>query len=150
LNDQNELPEQVIGIVMGLALGLSIGTGQYFVLRQRLARARRWVAVSAVAYLIGLGLGFPLLDGNEFLGLAFIGLAPMSLTWLGMGQLWQMGEAPAGSKIFRWLLWGGAALSLVILLIGALVVTNGQKAELLPIPPTVDPQQHLIFHNGCC
>ena len=141
------LPSGLVGIALGSAFGLSLGLGQWLVSRQAIARAGLWIPLSLVAYLVGLGLGFYLSDNFDW-GLVFIGLIPMTLTWLGMGRLWRAGPAQVEDPPNRPLLWIGVGLVLVLIIAVALVIVL-PSSELPPPPlPTVDPGQHLILHNG--
>ncbi len=141
------LPSSVVGIALGSAFGLSLGLGQWLVLRQVVARSGLWMPLSLVAYLAGLGLGFYLSENDDW-GLVFVGLIPMTLTWLGMGRLWRAGPALTEEETNRPLVWIGVGLVLVLIVAAALVIVNPSSEPLPPPLPTVDPDQQLIFFNG--
>ncbi len=63
----NPLEEAVSMVVLGLAVGISLGVPQWFVLRQHMARAAWWVAASVIGTAIGFlggGLTAELLAGG--------------------------------------------------------------------------------------
>lgn len=96
-----------IGIVGGLLLVASIGTGQWLELRRAVARSWRWIPISAGAWLVGLG--------------TFFAIAP---------PLWQEGQ-PLGLVVaIGALAAGGMAFAMAVVTgLGALLLVAAPRAH---------------------
>lgn len=88
-------PRAIFGLINGLQVGVLLGIGQWFVLRQRLKKASLWVLLSAGAWTIGLPIGWAVggvlrystrLFLSEVVGLAIAWLAIASIT--GIALIW--------------------------------------------------------------
>ena len=87
VSNLESIPEVVAGLMMGISLGLPIGIAQWSVFRQQGIVANEWILISTLAYLLALGVGFPLGGENT----AWLALSVMSLVVgaiSGLGIVW--------------------------------------------------------------
>lgn len=100
--------------VLGSALLASIGTAQWLVLRDHVPRARRWIATTAAAWLVGLGvfMGFtmPLWHAGQPIALTIaIGMAggllmaatTAAITGIALRRLLERADRAAPTEIRR-------------------------------------------------
>ncbi len=80
------------GIVVAVSFGLALGIGQWFVLRNHLPQASRWLLVTSASLALAIGASISLDgEGRELLIFAVGGLAAGALT--GLGMVWLLRES---------------------------------------------------------
>ena len=85
VTDMDSIPEVAAGLMMGTALGLPIGIAQWSVFRQQGIVANEWILISTLAYLLALGVGFPLGGENTaWLALSVTSLVVGAVSALGI------------------------------------------------------------------
>jgi hypothetical protein len=85
--DLESMSEAATGVVIGIFLGLPLGSGQWLVLRPHGLLGGEWVLISSLAFVIGMTIGLPLGgEGREWLALGVIGLLVGAIT--GLGIVW--------------------------------------------------------------
>jgi hypothetical protein len=80
------------GIVVAVSFGLALGIGQWFVLRNHLPQASRWLLVTSASLALAIGASISLDgEGRELLIFAVGGLVAGALT--GLGMVWLLRES---------------------------------------------------------
>jgi hypothetical protein len=89
LMDVDTMPEAIAGVVMGLAVGLPLGIGQWLVLRIHLKSTNLWVPATALALTIAFVAALPLSgEGRELLALGTFSLLAAAFT--GVAMTWML------------------------------------------------------------
>jgi hypothetical protein len=94
LFDAEAMPEVAAGLVVGVSLGLPIGTGQWLVLRRFGDGTNTWPVISTFTLVLALMAGLPLGgEGREWLALGMTGLLAGAIS--GLGMMWLLRRQPA-------------------------------------------------------
>ncbi len=137
LTAQGETQRTQLALLAGGMAGLGIGVAQWTQLRGRLSNAIIWVPVTVVAFLPVALLAYNGSEVNAGLVMLAMGLAVACIT--GLGAMWLFGK---GSPAI-------AAQVSVLLLFGLSLAAYGSSSQSdIPLPPTISPDAHRIFHNG--
>jgi hypothetical protein len=94
LLDAETMPEVVAGLVIGVSMGLPIGTSQWLILRRAGDGASAWPVISTITFVVALMIGLPL--GGEdrgWLSLGVIGLLAGAIS--GLGMMWLLRKQTA-------------------------------------------------------
>lgn len=88
LVNMDNFPEIITGLLMGFILGLSLGIGQWLVLRKHNDNAVLWILFTTAAFAISFMIGFPLGgEGREFISFSVTVFLVVVLTGVGMHWL---------------------------------------------------------------
>jgi len=84
------------GAAMAILFGLALGTGQWYVLREYMPQASRWVLVTTASLTLALGVALSLDgEGRELLSFGIGALLAGALT--GLGMAWLMRDSASAS-----------------------------------------------------
>ena len=80
-------------VLLALLLSLAIGLAQWTLLRQAGIQANEWPVISVLAYMLAIGLSFPLGgEGREWITFGVMGLVLSLVT--GLGMAWTLRRQP--------------------------------------------------------